>query len=466
MTKKILLGIALVASVAACTDDYKDWAAPQVVPQPAQISFSDGSVSGVNVIRFADIASDQQTVKVCNITAPTATDETYTPSYTITLGEATYDISSDGIMAYANLKDYVDAIYGKAPVQRDIDAFVSAWLSNGSTYVKVANSSAFKVSVLPDAPFIDTAYYLTGDFAGWNQEGALAFTHLGDGDVYDAPEFQIVFQTTGDNQYWKIISGTNYSGDFWSEGETGVVGTVVDGDTSMEGNLTTTSPQAGKIEEAGIYRMTINMMNYTYKLEKLNFARFVYFIGATDGWTNAEQKLETANFDGIYTGYVYCADPNGWGNEFKFQQVPGDWGTEINTGHMTGGITGDFGDAGSNFKATAGEGLYYVTLNLAAGTINAVRINNMNLVGDFNGWNAADDAQQMTWDADNYCYVITGAGVTANGWKFTTNNSWDINLGGALNALEANGDNLTAVGTTIKLYPTRKGADNIYCTVE
>ncbi len=133
---------------------------------------------------------------------------------------------------------------------------------------------------------------------------------------------------------------------------------------------------------------------------------------------------------------------------------------------MTGGITGDFADGGDNFKATAGEGVYFVTLDMAKMTLNAVRITNMNLVGDFNGWNAADDAQQMTWNATDYCFEITGAGVTANGWKFTSNNSWDINLGGDLSALTANGDNISAVGTTIKLYPTRKTSDNIYCTVE
>ena len=133
---------------------------------------------------------------------------------------------------------------------------------------------------------------------------------------------------------------------------------------------------------------------------------------------------------------------------------------------MTGGITGDATDAGGNFGVSAGEGVYFFTLDLANLSLNAVRITNMNLVGDFNGWNQADDAQQMTWDADNYCFVITGAGVNANGWKFTTNNSWDINLGGTIDNLWANGDNLTVEGTTIKLYPTRKDNDNIYCTVE
>ena len=473
MIKKILSLIAFVASVAACTDDYKDWATPQVVPQPASVTFSDGSVSAVDVVKFADFAPGQSTVKVCNITAPTSSEEAFLPSYSIQMGDNTYDLTAAGEMAVADLVAYVNDNYGKAPTQRDIAAIVTMWIGNGATAVQ-AGTANLQVKALPDAPFIDSGYWLTGDFAGWNKEGALAFTHVGGGDVYDNPEFQITFTTTADNQYWKIIPQGNYDNDFWAGGEKGVVGTVVDGDTSMEGNLVTDNPQAGKIEQAGIYRMTINMMNYTYKIEKLQFAQFVYFIGATDGWANAEQKLETTSYDGVYTGYVYCADPNGWGNEFKFQRVAGSWDNEINSGTFTGGITGDFADGGGNIKATAGEGVYFVTLDLAASTLNAVRINNMNLVGDFNGWNPGDDAQKMTWNATDYCFEITGAGVTANGWKFTANNDWAINLGGndsvepsmKIDDLVANGKNLGAVGSTIKLYPTRKTSDKIYCTVK
>jgi len=100
------------------------------------------------------------------------------------------------------------------------------------------------------------------------------------------------------------------------------------------------------------------------------------------------------------------------------------------------------------------------------GDLTVTLINNMNLVGVFNDWNNADDTQQMTWNATNLCYEITGATVTADGWKFTANNAWDINLGGSLTDLVGGGDNLSAVGTTIKLYPCRTTKDEIYATVE
>ena len=58
-----------------------------------------------------------------------------------------------------------------------------------------------------------------------------------------------------------------------------------------------------------------------------------------------------------------------------------------------------------------------------------------------------------------------------NGWKFAANNDWAINLGSnnsgtKIDNLVGDGKDLTVVGSTIKLYPTRKTADQIYCIVE
>ena len=313
-------------------------------------------------------------------------------------------------------------------------------------------------------------YYLIGGPGDWSADAAwtMQFQHSSK-DVFEDPVFSYTFAGTG--------------GDMWfAFGDADAINAVANGDwnqlfgtkgesTDLSGSFDRRTALGGDHSfcvdgKAKYYRLTINMAEMTYEISTLDFDPYVYFIGATDGWANAEQKLALTSENGVYTGYLYCADPNGWGNEFKFQKIPGDWDSQLNSGTFTGGITGDFADGGDNIKANAGEGVYFVTLDLANLTLNAVKVQNMNLVGDFNGWNPGDDAQQMTWDAENYCYVITGAGVNANGWKFTINNSWDVNLGGTIDNLVANGDNLGVVGTTIRLYPTRKGTDNIYCTVE
>ena len=596
MTKKILLGIALVASLGACTDDYKDWLSPRTVDQPETVSFGNGSVSSVGVIDFNSVTTEK--VKVCSINAPTASSSDFDPFYTISLdGGEGITIDETGEISAETLQSHVISKFGRRPVERVVDATVSMWLSNGTTTVKTATSDVFHITVIPKAPQISENYYIVGGPNDWSESAktkALKFSHSGQ-DVYDDPVFTVIFNASegdtwfaigddeacdaiaNDNDWSKLFGTTKGNGNTdltgtldrrynlkddgsfcvpagnrlikvtinmmdytyqieplniaenyyliggpgeWSSdkgmkfshsdksvfddpvftytfestgaemwfafGDDEAMDAVGNGDwTRLFGTKGDSKDLKGSFDRrynldgdhsfcvdgtSKYYRFSVNMMDYTYEITPINFAQYVYFIGATDGWSNAEQKLESATMDGVYTGYLYCADPNGWGNEFKFQRVPGSWDDEINSGTFTGGITGDFADGGGNIKATAGEGIYYVTLDLSSNTLNGVKINNMNLVGDFNGWNPADDSKQMTWDANEYCYVITNAGVTTNGWKFTANNDWGINLGygegNSLTDLVANGGDIKVAGNTIKLYPTRKNADKIYCTVE
>ncbi len=436
MMKKIFFGLALVASVFACTDDYTDWADPQTNAAPTQVSFSDGSVSAVNVINFAEIPEDQSTVKVCNITAPSSSDAGYTtPLYTITLGDQTFDITADGTISAEDLKAYVVNAYGKAPTQRDIQATVSMWLSNGTTAVKTATSDPFNVSVILKAPFIDEGYYLVGDMVGWSAEGAKPFTHVGSGNVYDNPEFTIVFTTTADNQYWKIIPQGNYNGDFWYEGEKGVVGTAIDGDTSMGGSLVTDSPKAGKIEKAGIYKMTINMMEYTYSIEKLNFKEYIYERGNNTSWGDKEARpLYGGNFDGKYEGYMWL---NG---EFKFMPNGDNW--EGDWEYDGGNSIADNGGANCPAPET---GFYVVNVDLAAMTYNLTKIDFIDIVGGVEG-GASDwsSGPHMTYNESEGCWE---ADVTFTGqFKFRGNGNWDNadgNFGGTLdNIINGSNDNL------------------------
>lgn len=324
-----------------------------------------------------------------------------------------------------------------------------------------------------EAVNISANYYLIGGHLDWAASAASKeqkFSHS-DKDVFDDPIFTYILEGNGgtgdiwfafgDDEACDAIGNSDWSQLFGHVGDMALSGsfdrrTVLGADNSFNVD-----------GQAKFYRITIDALNKTYVITPLDFDPFIYFIGATDGWTNAEQKLALTDESGIYTGYLYCADPNGWGNEFKFQKVPGDWGTEINSGHMTGGITGDFADGGGNFKATAGEGVYYVTLNMANMSISATKIEYMGVTGSHCDWN---EGTQMTWNSTDYCYELTGVTVNAGNWKFRANGltdpNWTINLGGNINDLVGGGDNISTVGTTIKLYPTRKTSDKIYCTVE
>lgn len=464
MIKKILLGMTLLMSMVSCTEDYTDWGNPQSNSQEEAVAFGNGSVTPVNVINLADVTTEK--IKVASIVAPTSSNAAYTPTYKINFDGQSFDIDADGNMAKADLVNYITGKYGKRPTERDIDATLDAWLSNGSTAAKMATSEIFQVKAIPEAPVIEEGYYLVGDMFttddvnGWTKEVAKAFNHS-DKDVYEDPVFTVSFETTKADQYWKIIPKKNIDADdLWAAG---VVGPKVDGDDSMTGALTNGDAKAGKIAKAGKYKLTINMMDYTYTIEEVNYDPFIYFIGSTDGWKSSDQKLALVDeAKGVYTGYVYVADPNGAGLQFKFQRVAGSWDNEINAGAFVsfgGAATNENGNIGVN----AGEGVYYFDVNLSEGTITATKVETMGMIGGFNNW---DGDAVMTWNAEEYCFEAKNVGVTADGWKFRINGDWAINLGGSLNNLTAGGDNITVAGNTVKLYPTRKTNDNIYCTVE
>ena len=474
MIKKILLGMTLLMAMVSCTEDYTDWSKPQVNAEPKAVEFGNGSVTAVDVINLANVTEEK--VQVASIVAPTSSDAGYTPTIKINLGDKTYDIDNDGKMATADLASYISETYGKRPIERDINATLDAWISNGSTVVKMATSETFQVKAIPVAPVIEEGYYLVGDMFnveavgdaagvdGWNTVSAKqAFKHS-DKDVYDDPIFTLTFETTKADQYWKIIPKKNGdAGTIWAAG---VVGPKENGSESMTGLLTSDNPGAGKIAEPGKYKLTLNMMDYSYTIEPVNYDPFIYFIGSTDAWSSSDQKLALVDEDkGTYTGYVYIADPNGAGFEFKFQREQGKWEKAIDANTFVAFKGAAIGVKNGNLGVNAGEGVYYIDVNLSEGTIEATKIESMGMVGKFQGWDVLAPVP-MTWNAEEYCFEATNVGVTADGWKFSVNKDWPINLGGSIDNLKQDGANLTVAGNTVKLYPTRKTKDNIYCTVE
>lgn len=467
MIKKILLGMTLLMSMVSCTEDFTDWAHPQTNPQEEAVAFGDnGRVTPVDyVIKLADVKTE--TVKVASIVAPTTSNAAYTPTYKINFDGQSFDIDAEGNMATADLANYIVEKWGKRPTERDIDATLDAWMNNGTTAVKMATSATFQVKAIPVAPVIENGYYLVGDMFnaegvdGWNTvSDKQAFKHS-DKDVYEDPIFTISFETTKADQYWKIIPKKNAdAGNIWAAG---VVGPKVDGDDSMTGALTNGDAKAGKIAKAGKYKLTINMMDYSYTIEEVNYDPFIYFIGATDGWKSSDQKLALVDeAKGVYTGYVYLADPNGSGFQFKFQRKPGEWNNAIGAGALST-FSGAATNEGDNIGVNAGEGVYYMDVNLSEGKITATKVEKMGIIGKFNEWGGD---VVMTWNAEEYCFEATNVGVTADGWKFRVNGDWPINLGGSIDNLTAGGSDILVAGNTVKLYPTRKTSDKIFCTVK
>ena len=427
-------------SMVSCTEDYTDWANPQSNPDTEEaVAFGDGSVTPEGIINLKDVTGDK--VKVASIVAPTSTKDTYAPFFKINLGGQSFDIDADGNMAKADLVNYITNTYGKRPIERDIDATLDAWQSNGSTAakVKMATSENFQVKAIPEAPFIDAAYYLVGDLTEWGLDTNLKFAHS-DADVYEDPVFTLMFTTTKDDQCWKIIPQGNVDkGNIWAveNAPEGVVGIEVDGDKAMSGKLLTTNSEgnkagAGKIAKAGMYQMTINMMDYTYTIKQI--APEYYLVGKLQGWSD---KLEGK------TCLMYAETPmvqsytTQWNEDANLKIWLGsDFGVWDNAyGAKNDGDNSVEGKiAGSGAIVCPEPGAFY-TFKVDFSTMtykwtklenqNPTEFENVSLIGVGGKWNDGDDIDMKQVTPHNWFIETT---LPVGGFKIRANHGW--NAGG------------------------------------
>ena len=434
MIKKILLGMTLLMSMVSCTEDYTDWGNPQSNPEEEAVSFGNGSVTPEGVINLADVTGDK--VKVASIVAPTSTKDTYTPSFKINFDGQSFDIDADGNMAKADLVNYITGKFGKRPTERDLDATLDAWLSNGSTAAKMATSAKFQVKAIPEAPFIDAAYYLVGDLTEWKLDTKLKFAHS-DADVYEDPVFTLMFTTTKDEQCWKIIPQGNVdAGNIWAveNAPKGVVGIEQDGDNAMSGKLLTTNSKgnkagAGKIAKAGMYQMTINMMDYTYTIKQI--APEYYLVGKLQDWSDKPENK---------TCLMYAETP-------MVQSYTTQWNDDANLKIWLGSDFGvwanaygakDDGDnsvegkiAGSGAIVCPEPGAFYTfKADFSTMTYKWTKLENQNpkafetvsLIGVGGKWNDGDDIDMTQVTPHNWFIETT---LPVGGFKIRANHGWN-----------------------------------------
>ncbi len=331
--------VLATALFSSCKGDYDDWADPQGYPQEEakNVAFT---VTPASAIDMATVDTDSISLFTASIDSK---DPMSVVSYTVELGKADESgnvvskqeltASATGKVAKADLVSAVESLYGKAPEQRTMQTVVVASLKqNGQAFYAKSNQIQTLVTLVK--PNISSAYYLVGDMLGWDSSSMIKFTHS-DNNVYDDPVFKISFETTADNQYWKIIPQENVDGEFWAN--PGVVGPSVDGDDSMSGSLVNEGCGAGKIATAGKYIMTINMMDYTYTIEAAPTE--LYMTGSEYGWSDWRQLVPIYGTDDQFWTVVYLAE----GEQFKFAPQAG-WG-------------GDFGYTGTTVKDVAGAGI-------------------------------------------------------------------------------------------------------------
>lgn len=436
----VLTGM-MTLGLASCTDDYTDWASPQTNPQDEAVKITGFQAQNIgSAIDLSMVESDS--VNMFTLSTGSLPEGYGLKNVRVDVLKdgktvSTLQSDADGRVSKTTLQEAVVGIYGKRPVERGVSANVYADAVKDGEAVLI-NAGSIEAKVAPSAPFIDEAYYLIG-----LSEDNVKFDHS-DKDVYEDSKFSVVFKTTSDNQAWQITTQTNVdAGNLMAEGKTGVLGPLTDGDESAEGTLTTQSPGKGKVAKAGIYRLTIDMWNYTYSIEELNFAPYIYEIGNNTSWSGT-CPLAGLNYDGQYKGFAYLD------GEFKFKpnadNWDGDW--EKVDGNAYAGSIDENG--ATNIDAPE-PGFYMMDVNLAAMTYKNTLISTIGVIGDATpgGWDTDTD---MTYDRSDNSWNVTVM-LKDGTIKFRANDGWDINWGGSADDLLFNKDNINVeAGTyTIKL---------------
>lgn len=422
------MSLLLLCGLSACVEDSELPAPPQSWEQDAAKEGTSFTASAVQPIVLADVTSDS--VALCSFTAPAGVEGSV--SYEIRLDDQlTLELDEKARVAKSDLQNAIIELYGKRPEARTIKAVTTAFADNDGQVTRL-EAPQIDLIATPEAPFIDKAYYLVGDMCGWDAEKMLQFSHSGK-DVYEDPIFSIIVKTTGDN-YWKVIPQGNIdSNNFWYEGETGVLGVAENGSTDSEGKLVTEKPQAAKVEDAGFVRITLDMMEYTYKVEAFNGSPFLYVPGDHQGWSPATAPYLYSTDMMSYQAYITL------NKEFKLAPERG-W-------------DGAYGIDADNKLSTSGDnisvetpGFYLLKASLADMSWSADLIDSYGLIGDATegGW---DNSTPMAFDAATSTYTVT-ATLKDGSFKFRANNGWDINLGGDLSNLTSGGDNIAVTAGT------------------
>ena len=466
--------------MGSCSEDFKDWADPQTNPQEDAITIPGFTATAAQAIDFASVTTDSvNTFSLSSAALPEGFTLAnarleLTPQGVENATKTTVNTDLNGKGAVADLAPVVESAYGKRPTARTFDAQVYVNAVKDGQAVLI-DAGKINLVMTPKAPFIDTNYYLVGQMTDWSLDTKFKFTHS-DADVYEDPVFTIMFTTTDDNQYWKIIPQGNVdAGNIWAveNNPKGVVGVEKDGDDAMSGTLLTTTSKgekanAGKIAKAGIYQMTINMMDYTYSIKQI--APEYYLVGALQSWSDQNMSClmtaETAMVQNFTTKWTGDANMKIWlGSDF------GKWDNAF------GSASGDgVNTAEGKLKAGGGaivcpeKGAYYTfTADFSTMTYkwtklanqNPTEFKNVSLIGVGGKWNDGDDIDLEQVAPHNW--YLAKQEIPAGGLKIRADHKWrdDGNWGFAEGQkYESKGTLITSGGSSNISVPA--GTYNIY----
>ena len=197
----------------------------------------------------------------------------------------------------------------------------------------------------------------------------------------------------------------------------------------------------------GEYKVSIDLSAAPYKVSVITTAypEQVYIPGSMNGWGFDHQTI-AGNGEGVYEAFRHLGGE--WG--FKITETASwdnQWGSDGTAavdngdGSRTWQLTSK--DGGNIMEGVSDEGYYKFSFDYNSSTVTLTPVTTVGLIGSFPGNSWSSDYASMVYDSAADKWIAEDVEIRSGcEWKFRMNEGWDINLGGDLEDLVQDGDNI------------------------
>ena len=482
-----LLSMGLVA----CNQDFDTEFVPQTNLPESLLQLSDVSVanSTPGTINLADYINEETGIAKAIPIGTVTVKEGAMPANTILKAEVEFSKDADfanSIVLDANSLEGTNEIsvsptllqeayfneITRNPATTDVYVQTVLYTVTGGTSEAIVGKPGenyFAQSAVKFTPLnkvqISPAYYVIGAAGGWSADGARTqkFQHS-DADVYEDPIFTIIVDAGGDDCWFAIGDDTAIdavaAGD-WTQ-LFGTKGASEDLTGTMDRRYNLGGDHSFHVTGAKKIRITLDMLEYSYKIEPVNISDAYYLIGGPGEW-NAESAM-TMQFshsaldvfeDPVFT---YTFEGNGGDMWFAFGDkdaidavAGGTWNKLFGTKGESTDLSGSFDrrynlDGDHSFCVDGKAKFYRFQINLADMTYTIIPLNFQEYIyeaGVNNDWGAVAQplycpdgngtytgffyAQDADWSGGKGAFKFTGA---FNDWSQGNYGTGTINADG------------------------------------
>lgn len=481
----------LCMGLMACNQDFDTEFVPQTNLPESLLQLSDVSVanSTPGTINLADYINEETGIAKAIPIGTVTVKEGAMPANTILKAEVEFSKDADfsnSIVLDANSLEGTNEIsvsptllqeayfnnITRNPATTDVYVQTVLYTVTGGTSEAIVGKPGenyFAQSAVKFTPLnkvqISPAYYVIGAAGGWSADGARTqkFQHS-DADVYEDPIFTIIVDAGGDDCWFAIGDDTAIdavAAEDWTQ-LFGTKGASEDLTGTMDRRYNLGGDHSFHVTGAKKIRITLNMLEYSYKIEPVNISDAYYLIGGPGEW-NAESAM-TMQFshsaldvfeDPVFT---YTFEGNGGDMWFAFGDkdaidavADGTWNKLFGTKGESTDLSGSFDrrynlDGDHSFCVDGKAKFYRFQINLADMTYTIIPLNFQEYIyeaGVNNDWGAVAQplycpdgngtytgffyAQDADWSGGKGAFKFTGA---FNDWSQGNYGTGAINADG------------------------------------